>query len=596
MSALIECQELIDAVVGTLAKRKGNSSGSSQDFHKYDDCELYNGVGALTFEQLPHKVSDAVSLLLNSSNSDIVPSFQRFQKLWFGDWQGDYPSQSEADAAFCGLLARDGLSSLEIDMAMRASGLYRKKWDREDYRRGTISAVMSQGQTSSARSYSQAANAQGDWLSEMNERYAVVRMGSDIQIMDFRTPNQSGQRGTHAVKPMKPAAFKALRAGQYVEVGEGKSLPKANAWLNHPKRRQFEGVAYAPGETLSPELLNLWQGFAVKPMVGDISPWMKLLSELIPDPALAGWIVNWLAWRVQNLDKVPGTVLIFRGSKGTGKNSLFEPIIAFFVSHGMVADDPELIIGRFNWHLMTQSFVVLDEAVFAGDHRQADKLKSRITATQMTYEQKSMTPVSGVNRCAYVMLTNHEHVWQATLDERRAVVVNVADELRGNFDFWTPYYEWCKTTGPASLLHYLQSLDVTTFNPRRIPACTAIQEQIALTALRDPATAWWHQCLSEGCIRWLDGNLTKVAELEQDIVTGVERSALRLSYEQSAGVRGRNAVAWDVVAKRLRSWCEPHEIKESRTKAINGQRVRQYVLPPLIEMQFTFTERTGLKF
>lgn len=596
MSALIECQELIDAVAGTIAMQKGSSAGSSQSFHKQQDCELYDGIGPLSLEQLPPKVRDEVSLLLNSTNSDIVPSFQRFQKLWLGEWQGGYPSQSEADAAFCGLLARHGLSSLEIDMGMRASGLYRNKWEREDYRRGTIGGVMSQTHTSTANTSPQAATAQGDWLSEMNERYAVVRMGSDIQIMDFRTPNPSCQSGAHIAKPMKVSALKALLAGQYVEVGAGKSSPKAVAWLNHQKRRQHEGVAYAPGETLSAELLNLWQGFAVKPMVGDISPWMKLLSELIPDPALADWIVNWLAWRVQNLDKVPGTVLIFRGSKGTGKNSLFEPIIAFFGSHGMVADDPELIIGRFNWHLMTQSFVVLDEAVFAGDHRQADKLKSRITATQMTYEQKNMTPVSGVNRCAYVMLTNHEHVWQATLDERRAVVVNVADKLRGKFDFWAPYYAWCKTTGPASLLNYLQSLDVTTFNPRRIPAFTAIEEQIVLTALRDPVTAWWRQCLSEGCIRWLDGNLARVIEIEPDTITSVERSALRLSYEQSAGVRGKHSVAWDVVAKRLRSWCEPHEIKESRTKTINGHRVRQDVLPPLIEMQNAFTKQTGLKF
>jgi len=596
MSALIECQELIEVVVGTIAKLKGCSSASSHSFHTQQDCELYDGVGPLAFEQLPTKVSDAISVLLNSINSDIIPYFQRFQKLWTGDWQSFYPSQSEADAAFCWLLARDGFSSLEIDMGMRASGLYRDKWEREDYRRGTISGVMSQTHSSAANATPQAATAQSDWVSEMNERRAVVRMGGDVQIMDFLTPNPIGQSGAHCAKPMRISTLKALLAGQFVEAGEGKSLPKANAWLNHPNRRQYEGVAYAPGEKLSPKVLNLWQGFPVEPIVGNISPWNKLLSGLIPDPALSAWIVNWLAWRVQNLDKVPGTVLIFRGNKGTGKNSLFEPVIAFFGDHAMVADDPELIIGRFNWHLMTQSFVVLDEAVFAGDRRQADKLKSRITATQMVFEQKGMTPVTGINRCAYVMLTNHEHVWQATLDERRAVVVNVADKLRGNFDFWTPYYEWCKTTGPASLLHHLLSLDVTTFNPRQIPAGTAIEDQIALTALRDPATAWWHQCLSEGYIRWCEENLSKVVELDSDTDTGVDRSALRLSYEQSAGVLGKHAVAWDVVAKRLRVWCKPHEIEESRTKAMNGQRVRQYVLPPLTDMQEAFTEQTGLKF
>jgi Family of unknown function (DUF5906) len=596
MATLIECPELIEVVLGAIAKRKGGSSGASHSFRQQQDCELSDGVGPLKFEQLSPKVCDAVSLLLNSPNSDIIPHFQRFQKLWSGSWHGDYQSQSEADAAFCGLLVREGLSSVEIDMALRASALYRKKWEREDYRRGTISGVMSQTHASSANPTPQASTAQGDWVSEMNERYALVRMGADIQVMDFLTPNPCGQMRAHSAKPMKLSTFKTLLAGQFVEAGEGKLLPKANRWLNHQKRRQHDGVAYAPGGTLSPNLLNLWQGFTIEPMVGDISPWTKLLNDLISNPALAAWVMNWLAWRVQNLDKVPGTVLIFRGEKGTGKNSLFEPIIAFFGSHAMVADDPELIIGRFNWHLMTQSFVVLDEAVFAGDHRQADKLKSRITATQMVFEAKGMTPVAGANRCAYVMLTNHDHVWQATLDERRAIVVNVADKLRGDFDFWVPYYEWCKTTGPASLLHHLLSLDVATFNPRQIPNGTAIEDQIALTALRDPVIAWWHQCLLEGCIRWLDGNIAREVELEPDTTTSVERAGLRLSYEQSAGARGKPPVAWGVVAKRLRGWCQPHGIKESRRLGPNGHRFREDVLPSLTEMQQAFTEQAGLKF
>jgi len=595
MSALIEYQELIDVVAAKIAVLKGGSSGASCYRYPQQECELYDGVGPLTFDQLPVNVGNAVFMLLSPLNNDLIHEHQQFQRDWSGKFLDKNNGRSDGDLTLCGSLARAGLQSKEIDMAFRASGRYRNKWEREDYRQRTIGLAMMQTVGSANDEAPQVANVQSDWVSEMNERRAVVRMGGDVQIIDFLTPNPIGQSGSYCAKPMKIATLKALLAGQYVEVGEGKSVPKANAWLNHPRRRQFEGVVYAPGETPSPVLLNLWQGFPVKPMVGDISPWKTLLSGLISDSTLATWIVNWLAWRVQNLDKVPGTVLIFRGNKGTGKNSLFEPVIAFFGGHAMVADDPELIIGRFNWHLMTQSFVVLDEAVFAGDRRQADKLKSRITATQMAYEQKGMTPVSGINRCAYVMLTNHEHVWQATLDERRAVVVNVVDKLRGDFDFWTPYYAWCKSTGPASLLHYLLSLDVTTFNPRQIPSGTAIEDQIALTALRDPATAWWHQCLSEGCIRWLDGNLTRVVEIEPDKITSVERSALRLSYEQSAGVRGKHSVAWDVVAKRLRRWCEPHEIKESRTKTINGERVRKDVLPPLTEMQKAFTKQTGLK-
>ena len=593
MSTLFEFPELIDSVNAAL-DAMSSKMGSAENSSAREECELFDGTGPLTLKELPPDVCQVVVRLLESINSDLIPYYLRFQKLWAGNWQDLYPSQSEADAAFCGLLAREGLGTIEIDMAMRASGLFREKWERPDYRRRTISSVKAASNTENANESNHAEPSKTDWLSEMNQRYALVRIGIDVQVIDFQTPSQGSRK--FSAKPMKSSTFKSLLAGQYVEVSKDKSLPKSSAWLNHPGRRQFESVSYSPGGKTASKVLNLWNGFAVDAMVGDISPWKKLLSCLIPNPELAEWVVKWLAWRLQNLDKVPGTVLIFRGKKGTGKNSLFEPVISFFGEHSMVVDDPELIIGRFNWHLMSQSFVVLDEAVFAGDLRQGDKLKSRITATQMTFEAKGMTPITGTNRCAYVMLTNHEHVWQATLDERRVVVIDVSDSLRGDTTFWKSYYAWLHSDGASYLLHYLLSLDVTDFDPRTIPDGTALEDQVALTALRDPATAWWHDCLTEGSIRWTEGGLAKFVELNFDEPTPVERSCLRLSYEQSAGNRSRHSLAWDVVAKRIRHWCQPHQITETRKTTFNRQRVREDILPPLNDLQSSFTEKTGLKF
>jgi len=67
-----------------------------------------------------------------------------FSRLWDGDWQGRYASQSEADLALCCHLAfwtrRD---RLRIDALFRQSGLYRQdKWERTDYRERTIAAAI----------------------------------------------------------------------------------------------------------------------------------------------------------------------------------------------------------------------------------------------------------------------------------------------------------------------------------------------------------------------------------------------------------------------------------------------------------------------
>ena len=55
---------------------------------------------------------------------------EAFGKLYTGDWQNKYKSQSEADFALCCKLAFwSGRNEAQIDRLFRKSGLYREKWD-----------------------------------------------------------------------------------------------------------------------------------------------------------------------------------------------------------------------------------------------------------------------------------------------------------------------------------------------------------------------------------------------------------------------------------------------------------------------------------
>ena len=59
-----------------------------------------------------------------------------FEYLYEGDWS-DYPSQSEADAAFCCMLAWwSGWNAEQMDRIFRTSGLYREKWESVRYSDG----------------------------------------------------------------------------------------------------------------------------------------------------------------------------------------------------------------------------------------------------------------------------------------------------------------------------------------------------------------------------------------------------------------------------------------------------------------------------
>ncbi len=65
----------------------------------------------------------------------------KFRKLYSGEVSG-YGSPSQADLALCWYLAFMTKDEERIDRIFRTSGLYRSKWDREDYRSWTINKAL----------------------------------------------------------------------------------------------------------------------------------------------------------------------------------------------------------------------------------------------------------------------------------------------------------------------------------------------------------------------------------------------------------------------------------------------------------------------
>ncbi len=91
-------------------------------------------------EKLGPRLTDAevIEKCENAANGKL------FELLYSGNWLsvGKYPSQSEADLALCNLLAAQTRDSKQIDRIFSGSGLYRDKWDRDDYKNLTISKSL----------------------------------------------------------------------------------------------------------------------------------------------------------------------------------------------------------------------------------------------------------------------------------------------------------------------------------------------------------------------------------------------------------------------------------------------------------------------
>lgn len=141
-------------VIGTLRGRRG----IKLPFPGTKATELYDRDRYLTFTgrhltKTPEVIrdrEDALNSLYDrvasskKSNTGLIVTVtlseeERFQKLMAGDlslYNGDH---SAADFALCVILAKKhGCNAFKIEEAFNKSGLYREKWDRDDYRQNTI--------------------------------------------------------------------------------------------------------------------------------------------------------------------------------------------------------------------------------------------------------------------------------------------------------------------------------------------------------------------------------------------------------------------------------------------------------------------------
>lgn len=114
-------------------------------FHKYRTADSYSaGYTRQTTDIDLHTDFWIIEQASKAQNGE------KFKALYAGNWEeitnGDirlYPSQSEAEQALCDILAFWTCRNPEqIDRIFRSSGLYREKWNREDYSSRTVSNAI----------------------------------------------------------------------------------------------------------------------------------------------------------------------------------------------------------------------------------------------------------------------------------------------------------------------------------------------------------------------------------------------------------------------------------------------------------------------
>ena len=383
-----------------------------------------------------------------------------------------------------------------------------------------------------------------------------------------------------------------------------KRMPLGSYWFGSPRRRHYDGVYFSPGKAIGKHNLNLWRGFAVRP-VDNPAAWSKLKDHIFDhiaggDQASFDYIMNWLAFGVQHLGLPLGVALVLIGPKGAGKSILTELYGNLFGPHKFVTAHAEDLFGRFNARLEYTLLLGIEEA-FAPQNRGADgKLKDLLTRRELRLEDKFFSVWTAPNHLRIIMTSNNDRVVRADGYERRYAVFSVANSHQAHPDARRAYFgamvEQMETGGFEAMLGELLARDITGWNSESIPETPALRRQKELNIMSHPVAAWLFERLCDGTqITLGNEQYTQIYtwSLTQDVF--VPAAAVREDFLSFA--KANNLPYSDRMLALKLPELMPDGFKRITRRDnhdLEGQPTRGYLFPPLPEARAAFGAKTGL--
>ena len=148
----------------------------------------------------------------------------------------------------------------------------------------------------------------------------------------------------------------------------------------------------------------------------------------------------------------------------------FKLLRAIWSRTTLLVTDVDQVVGRFNACLERNYAVCMDEALFSGDRKALDRLKSMITEPHINIEQKYQPARSIESVQRFFAASNHDHFAHVEMDDRRFVFFAVSDIHQQDATYFSQLVSALQDpTSIGAFVHHLQSLDIRPFNVRKKP-------------------------------------------------------------------------------------------------------------------------------
>jgi hypothetical protein len=340
-------------------------------------------------------------------------------------------------------------------------------------------------------------------LRKLNERHAVISdIGGKCRIIS-EVVDQNLAKPRKRISKQSFEDFRNRYMNIKVQTGQTKEgnpvySPAGKWWLEHPMRRQFDTLVFAPGR--EPEgAYNLWQGFACEAIPGtNHEPFLDHLRVNIcsGNKDHYQYLIRWMARAVQNPGEQGHVAVILRGGRGAGKGTVAQVFGSLWGRHFLHISSAKHLVGQFNAHLRDCAVLFADEAFFAGDKQHESVLKTLVTEDTIIVEGKGLDAEVSPNYVHLIMASNDQWVVPAGADERRYYILDVGEGKKQDTGYFKRIRKSMNEGGREALLHFLMTLDLKDYEVRNVPQTEALRDQKLLSLNNEEQ--WWLERLMDG--------------------------------------------------------------------------------------------------
>lgn len=267
-------------------------------------------------------------------------------------------------------------------------------------------------------------------------------------------------------------------------------------WMESRERKTVMGLKFEPGQDLGSDYVNLFEGWGVDPVEGDCSLILDHVMKLCRSRRDEyEWLLNWLAYPLQNPGVKMATAVVMYGSEGPGKSITFDNVMGrIYGRHQITIGQSQLESSFTEWQ--SRKLFAVAEEVIARTERNHYKgmLKHLVTGQTLQIDQKHMSLREETNHLNFVFLSNSTVPLELDMGDRRYLVLYV-DEVPPP-EYFRDLFEQINGGGVEAFFYHLLNRDLGDFNPHSKPPMTDEKRHLIQASLTSPQ--YFHELWKAG--------------------------------------------------------------------------------------------------